>query len=264
MNQSIKRVLSLALVLVMILSFSAPAFAAGNITYREGKATLYLDVPTGKVSEIGIGIAWGDKNFTINRADVKVKAGTSDLRLVGFRKEYNTRRYDYDPESSNNWGVAENYKYCHYNVKVACTKPGTGTLTYKVGTKTYKINIVVEPYKNHVKTLTITGLNSGRNLASLTKNQVFPSKNLTLSQTTKSVKAQLTANSGWLVTRMEIYDLTANTSRILINNKGASSMTLACGTLNVKHNYQLFVAYRSTDGSFTTNMNYYIHGAKAS
>lgn len=264
MNQHLKRTLSLLLVLILVLSLAAPAFAAdGTITCKEGKYNVYMGAGTGNVTMATFDIAFGNKNFTIKSSSVKLSPGTTDAKLVNFRKYSNTTKFENHNNSDGTWFEVANYPRCTYTVGITATKMGTCTLSYKVGTTTYKLKLKLIPYSNPTGSITLTGVKSNKSFASMTKNEPNPySKSLSLPATTKSAKLKVTAaNSKWLIKSVAISDQTSGNSRSASFGNGVSSVTLPWGTLNVKHKYLVSVTY-GYDG-WTMSTFYHINGAKA-
>ena len=53
----------------------------------------------------------------------------------------------------------------------SATKPGSSTISYKIGKYTKKTKITVKDYENPVKKITLDGVNDGKDFSKLTKNQ---------------------------------------------------------------------------------------------
>ena len=70
MKQTMKRLLSFAFILILVMSLAVPAFAADDaVTPREGSMTVQMNAK--KNGTVMVQLASGYKNFTINRADVR-------------------------------------------------------------------------------------------------------------------------------------------------------------------------------------------------
>ncbi len=100
----------------------------------------------------------------------------------------------------------DNDDYCSF-IDFKAKKPGMAKITFKVGSKTYTSTVTVKNYKNPAKTVQISGVNKGKNIASKSKNKNYVD-NLKLSKTTKKAKLKVKAASGWELEMVNFYDNT--------------------------------------------------------
>ena len=256
-----KRVLSLVLMLLLVMSIAVPAFA--EVTPNTGTQIQYLSrkVADGNYSYIWIDLASGYESFTIKRSSVKVAdAGTTKATVYSFEKR--TSQYDY--KWNDAWEDGNpNYSY-EAGIRVGAA--GTATISYKIGTTTYKTKVKVLNYVNPIKSVTLTGVNSGKSFAAKTKNQSYmdTSKALALNAKTKSAKLAVKPIDGWKLRYVTLTDVTTGLSREIYNNKtGMTSATINWGTLSVGHNYRISVTCVNTKNDATQSITYYIHGASA-
>ena len=215
MKRMSKRILALAAVLLLVAAMAAPALAAGDITPVTGTQIVYRSTKSG-VGEVEIELASGTKNFTIKRSDVKVTAGGTGAKLVSFRKNSwsNESLYESDYSASGKWTSDQHGNArCSYSATLRVSAAGTATVSYKIGSKTYKTTIKVLNYVNPVKSITLTGVNGGKTFASLTKSAVYPSKSLTLKSNPKTSALKITPASGWKITEVYFNDETSGVSR---------------------------------------------------
>ena len=250
MKHIFRRVLSLVLALMLVMSLSLPAFAADStITPLKGTYVIPMASAKGVPCTPNFGIA----------------GGNTDAKLVAFKKNTNTN-YQTDVFNTNGtWQVSTNSAHYQYYVQIQVSVPGTAKLSYKIGNTTYKVTLKFVPYTNKTSTITLTGVNSDKNFASLTKKAIWPSKNLTLPATVKNAKLKVVAaDNEWLIKYVQIEDLNTGVTRQISSRNGMKSVTLSCGTLNVKHNYNIHVQYYSENYGWNTGGVYYLHGAKAS
>lgn len=245
--------------LVLTLAMSLPAFAAA-ITPSTKTETKYMSSNDG-TAWVSVDLATGSKAFTIKRADVKVTAGTTGAKMTHFSKYASNNTY-----ANNNSGKWKSSKstYYSYGVELDVKKAGTATVAYKIGSKTYKKKIKVLKYKNPAKTVTLTGVNGGKNMASLTKTSHYSSKTVALKANKASAKLTVKPIAGWKIQTAELYDWT-NGSRVEMGNysKGLSSVALNCGKIVANHDYGIEVEFRNTSNNATIYCSYDIHGAKA-
>lgn len=266
MKHIFRRVLSLVLALMLVMSLSLPAFAADStITPLKGTYVVPMASAKGVPCTPTFGIAGGNQDFTIKRSSVKLDPGNTDAKLVAFKKNTNTN-YQTDVFNTNGtWQVSTNSAHYQYYVQIQVSVPGTAKLSYKIGNTTYKVTLKFVPYTNRTSTITLTGVNSDKNFASLTKKAIWPSKNLTLPATVKNAKLKVVAaDNEWLIKYVQIEDLNTGVTRQISSRNGMKSVTLSCGTLNVKHNYNIHVQYYSENYGWNMGGVYYLHGAKAS
>lgn len=263
MKHSLKRIIAFALTLLLVMSLSAPAFAASNpINFTTGTIYVHLTAPEGQVSEWNIGLASANKNFTMNRSDISIKPGTTGMKLIRFTKTANVNTYEDDYAESGTW-ENNSYKNTDYHIRVIFTKTGTSTISYVVNNKTYKLKVVVEPYMNRVKTISFTGVNSGKNFASLTKQYRRPQKDLSLKANTKGAKLSITPASGMLITKVEVLDVNNGRYARISYYNGTTSANLYWGTLNASHNYNIYVSMRNAKEGWTGTLTYFVKGANA-
>ncbi len=120
---------------------------------------------------------------------------------------------------------------------------GSTTISYKIGSTTYKtvVTVVKDRYVNPLKTLTITNVSKGRNIASLAK-KTYEVK-CKLSKAVTNAKIKVAANPGWKITgisvnSMEPYELNTEkkpvASATLIVPKLTKQSTLSITLKNTK------------------------------
>ena len=106
-------------------------------------------------------------------------------------------------------------------------KPGTSTISFKVGSKTYKSTIKVLKYVNPLSSLTITGFNGGKTFhTKFNKRAELTQK---VNKSVSNAKVTVKAKSGWVVTDLSVYDYKtrkAQEYRYYDGKSGRSSMSL--------------------------------------
>lgn len=89
------------------------------------------------------------------------------------------------------------------NIRFRPLAAGTATITAKVGSQTLSKKITVYNYTNPLKSLVISGIEGGKNLASkFKKTSSVTGAALTKNTTIKKITAK--AASGWVITNMQI------------------------------------------------------------
>ena len=264
MHRTSKRLVSLVIVLLLMASLAVPAFAADSaITPTTGTVVIYN---SGKTSGwCNIGLAYGNKNFTINRSSVKiVSAGTTGIRLTGFHKfsqsQSNQYLYNWD---ANEWR-SESYANYNYTAQFNFTGTGTAKVSYMIGSTTYTFTIKVLAYRNPVKSITMTGINGNKSFHSLTASSNFASKDLTFSSAVKTSIVKMTAADGWRIRMITLTDETAGSTRNVRRDAGFPSAFVYWGTLDVTHRYTIRAdLYNTTYKNYSMSVTYHINGSQA-
>lgn len=154
------------------------------------------------------------------------------------------------------------YSYNNYSAEIGLQllKKGTSTVSFKIGSKTYKTKVTVQNYTNPIKSITITGIKSGSstNLVNLTKKSSNAS--LKLTKTNKNVQLKVAAKSGWKINNIYFYDNT-NMSSYYFNSysKPVSSATLRVGTMTAKKPYRINITFVNTKNAGTITVSYDIN-----
>ena len=256
MKTAFRRILSLVMVFILITGIAVPSFAEGTVTPTTGTVTMaYL----GNGATFGLTLAQGTKNFTINRSDITVTKGTAGAKLVGFRKSNQNTQEEWDNNANGSWSKSST-KYYNYHLSVRVASEGNFKISYKIGDKSYSIKVNVVPYKNPIKSITLTGVNNGKNFASLTKNGP-PTKTLKLASKTNDAKLKVTTASGWVVRGVTIEDTKTHEqiSRQIMDSKGGySSLTLYCDTLKTGRTYNVMVTlWKDTKSMYGSTMGFF-------
>ena len=265
MNRTFKRILAITCVVVLVMSMSMSAFAAGTVTPVTGTQTVYI--PSSSGGSVNIGLAYGTKSFTINRSSVKVTAGTTGAKMVGFAKRNNSYSSNYQYNYSGSEWTTESYSDADYSydINLQVSAKGTAKVTYKIGSTSYTTSVKVLAYTNPVKSITLNGVYSSKSFASLTKSSIDPSKDLTLSTKTTGARLKVTPASGWKIAYASIHDNSSGMSKSISSwNKGLSSVSLYWGTLYASHNYSIDIEYINTSNGATMSTYYSVFGKYAS
>ena len=256
MKHITKRLISFAFALIMIMSLAAPAFAAGRIYPTEGNITARMLAK--KNGMVWVEIAYGNKNFTINRSDVKVYPGTSGAEFVSFK------RLKYENGSITSW--YNDHKECWedsnftsrsytYTVGLRLQQAGSARIKYKIGSKQYFISVKAMAYNSPVKSATLSGFRGGKNIAD--KNAA--DKNIRLTSNIKNATFRLSAESGWKLQSMMVYDLTTRSQQIFYPKDNAGSGYLRWGRMYMSHKYTMTGEFENKDTEEIITVHYYVN-----
>ena len=263
MRKMTKRITALVLAVLLFAGMTGGVFAAGSIYPQTGTRIVYRPNSGSAYGTISVGLANGEKSFTMKRSDVKITKGGTGAKLSYFTKNYYISQYSDEYLSGTAWeSNSDSYKSCSYRAELQVNHTGTATVKYKIGDESYALKVQVLGYKNPVKSITLTGVKSGKNFSSLTKKNLTM-KTLPLKKTVSSAKLKVTSASGWKITQVQIYDIKTGQSRYDTCSDGLRSMTLSCGKLLNTHRYQVWVSFVNTANGATMTTSYLVAGAKS-
>ena len=257
MKKALKRILTFALVLVM-LSMVAPAFADDEITPVTGTQTIYLESKE-RTTNRWFTIASANKDFTIKRSSVKVTPGDTGAKLYAFEKNHSTYAYeqDYQWSEDSDWETrtydSESYDY---QIGLRFSHAGTVKVTYKIGKKSYTLKIVVKAYTNPISSITMTGINKGKSFASKCKTEMPYQPKLSFPSVVKSSTLKVKAKTGWKVTYISFDDVTAGKNKSL-SDSGLTTMSLKLGKLDPTHEYGAYIVFENTKTGATLSWHFY-------
>ncbi len=267
MKRTSKQLISLIVVVLLMASFTIPAFAAeSTITPTTGTKTVYMTSKS--YGYINFELAYGTKSFSISRGNVKiVSAGTTGIKLQSFQKSNSNYSSTYSYDNGSAW-QSDSYSgaSCYYYAGFRFSAPGTAKISYIIGSKTYYITLKVLAYRNPVKSITMTGLNSNKSFHSLTSSSNYASKSLTFNSTVKTSICKMTAASGWRISNITVRDNTAGSERNVIRNQSAGGFPGAFvywGNLLATHSYTISAQLYNTSNNATINVTYPVYGAQA-
>ncbi len=258
MKTTRKRLLSLALVLLLIASLSAPAFAvaAPSFSFATGTRNFSLNSTRGKTI-FTICIAQGNREFSIG--GVRLSKGTSDASLDSYYstsagRSENTVLIGNTPSVTVGAGQ---YKLSYY-VVVEASKSGTATLSYTVDGNTYTLKMVINPYKNRIKSIIINGVYANKSFANRTGSSAAATSVVALNKNIKNAVLRITPASTRILS-VTVKDVTTGrTSTWQYGGNGVSSAALNIGALYMTHKYYITIV---TTGNLTTR--YSIRGINA-
>ena len=205
--------LMLGIVASMMVFVSVPAMAKAAPSCPSTATTAFSSTTeTSRYTSVYIG------NLTKKSKITDVKS--SNKAVVEFRRvEYHhySSSTSYS-DGSDGYGYNDYYAY----IELTAKKTGTATLTYKVDGTKYTTKVVVRPYKNCVESLKVTGINSGKNIASkYSKTSYAYFKN---SKAYSRIKIEAKAKTGCTVNSIYLYNNTTG-QRLDLSTGGKRSTT---------------------------------------
>lgn len=225
MKQLVKKVFAAALALTVMFTMLAPVTAEAAVTYNKSQ-TLYRTSKSG-TSYMTIYVSGLTKSQTIKKSSVKSnKTGVArpwylSRSISSYKTEYFSNNVK---EDSNN--------YYSYGIGLELKKAGKAKISFKIGSKTYTSTVTVKNYTNPLSSVTITGVNGGKNIASKL-NSSSSCSTLKLTKTTRNAVVKVKPKSGWKVTSINVENSQTGDTMSISNygNKGVSNASLKLGTL---------------------------------
>ncbi len=104
----------------------------------------------------------------VSAANAKKSGVKSSNKKVATLVAIDNNEYSYEDSGEN----MSSHSY-NCGVRIKLKKPGTTTITCKTGGKTYKKKVIIKKYVNPVSSVTITGVNRGKNIAGKTRKKNY-------------------------------------------------------------------------------------------
>ncbi len=252
MNQAMKRILSFAFVLILVVGLAAPAFAAGKVTTADGQITVGISRPDsyGSGGMVYLYLAYGKKTFNLDCKKIAVSKGTSGAEPSEFVKNSFSAGEKLQYRSGSSWKNRNTGKNTSmYMLMLHVKQPGTAKVVYYVGKTKHTVKLTIKKFLNPVKTLTLTGVNGGKN---------FPVKrdrgqgSLPLNADVKTARLKVVPAKNWKVLEVEMYDSNTGAERVIgfTPNNGIpapanamASCTVNWGRLVKGHDYMINLAF---------------------
>ena len=245
-----KKICGVLLATVLLVTmFSSTAFAAISIPKSQ---TVYLRSKSGisYTGIVGIAVDGMTKKQKITKSSVK-SSNTSVIAPTSMYRSASDYSYQYFDNSGNDSSRSSAYSY----IDLVAKKPGTATVSFKIGSKTYKTKVTVKNYVNPAATIKIPGVNSGKNIASKFKSQNYASGKQ--AKTVKSGKISVKAASGWKLTNISVYDNRTNQTISYWSSKGVSSVSLPVAfALKAKGRYDYTFTFKNTKNKAELQLSY--------
>lgn len=237
MKRTLQRLLSAAIVALMFAVMSVtPALAGVNY---EKTIVSYLSSKSG---DTGYGYVYVN-GIPSGKKVVKSSIKSSNPKVVRLYSVTNS-----SSKTEKIWKDAYAYSGRTGGIELMLLKKGTATVSFKVGSKTYKTKVKVLGYSNPVSKLTIAG---GKNLASQFKNGANASGKVAK----KSGKIVVQAAKGWKIGSVSYsgnnkswsHSMSGATKATLsIPAKFASGGSVTVSFSNTGTGGSLYVSYRLT------------------
>lgn len=265
MNKIAKKLFGFVLAAAMTVTALSPAAvqAAETTPYVEADQTIYRTRSTSTTTN-SIYVGNLTKSQTIKKSSVK-SSNTKVVKLRYLEKyvsDYSYKTQYYTEQSDHEYG----HKSYGYYIGVELLKAGTSKVSFKIGDESYSTKITVKNYTNAIDTMKITGISSGKNIASKLKKQNNAS--LTLNKNVKNAAVTVKAKSGWKVTNVYVNSLekvseysyhTEEQYGYYAYGDGKSSVSLKVGTLQGKKPYTIRVVLKNTSNGGEMSCYYYIN-----
>ena len=237
--------LMLGIVASMMVFVSVPAMAKAAPSCPTTATTAFSST-TETSRYAGVYISNLTKKSKIT--DVK----SSNKAVVEFRRVKYLHASSSTTYSDGSDGYGSNDYYAF--IELTAKKAGTATLTYKVDGTKYTTKVVVRPYKNCVESLKVTGINSGKNIASkYSKNSYAYFKN---SKAYSRIKIEAKAKTGCTVNSIYLYNYTTGQRLDLSIGGKRSTTAYAPGVKGTDRWYGNISIYDKNAG---VSRDYYFH-----
>ena len=190
MKKTLKKMMALMIMAAVIMTSAVPTLAA--FQYDKNITEYFLDSssilgPSGERIIVMHGMPGKISNVkSSNKSVVKI------LSYSNYDNKYNY--FHSSPTALKN----SKDSYITYQAK----KPGSSTISFKVGSKTYKSKIKVLKYVNPLSSLTLTGINDGKSF-----HEEFNKKTsigLKVKKSVSNAKITVKAKKGWVITSLRV------------------------------------------------------------
>lgn len=227
------------LAVILTVGAFAPVTAQAKVTGYTESINTYLN---GKKQT---GYGWIEvylgKSDTIKKSSVKT-ADSKVAKLYRFEKYTGSTEYEYFLKG---YTSGKNSVY-RYEIGVQLLKKGKTTVSFKVGSKTYKTKITVNAYQNPLKKAEILG----KNYAGKLKDQNYYNK-IKNTKTKKNQKFSFEANTNWKIGAVSVYEYekgsySSSYSRNWNYQSAKSKVTLDVGTLTKNKYYAVELCMKNT------------------
>lgn len=268
MNKIAKKIFGVALAAMMAVTTLSPmAVQAADEPQIEAPKTVYLSSSKGTenafIQVFNLKESQMVKKSSVKSSNSKVAKlnylDTSISKYSGKTEYFQSGMED----SSYNNSYNSNY------IGLELLKAGKSTISFKIGSKSYSTDITVKKYTNPLRSVQISGISSGKNIASKLKKR--SDANLTLKKSAKNAVIKLKAKSGWKISNVSLarnkkvtygdsysyYDRVDSYN--YASSKGASSVSLRVGTLKGKQPYTVEVRMKNTKDGGSMDCYYFIN-----
>lgn len=185
-----KKAMSILLCLVMAVSVITALPAKAAPVYEENVTLVMYE--KNQIASIYVDELLASEEIKASDVSSSKSSVASIYSITREEQESETEVVEDDEETDD----TKNYSYA---IDLKLKKKGTTVISFKVGDQTYSTTVKVVKYKNPVKTLKITGVKSGKNIASKTKTKNYVNfKGVNKSSSKLTIKPA----SGWTVEKI--------------------------------------------------------------
>ena len=250
-------------VFAMAFSMLSPVSvkAAEKVSYPE-KQVVYQTNKNG-----GGSVYFSINNIPKGQKVLKVTSSKNSVAkpyyIYESNNDYSEKYLDKEMSQYNYSGVS---RYAEFGLRAF--KKGTATISYRIGKsdksyKTYKTKLSVYAYENPIESLTITGVNSGKNLASAFKTSNSPyEKTKPVTKNQSNGKITVRGNTNWKITNINFSNDYDNSYMYISypQNAAKSKVTLPVGKLKAGKSGYVHINLYNTKTGGTQRCTYHIAG----
>lgn len=193
-----KRITSLGIALILAMTLFSAAAVEAAISAPKSITVYQSDKST--QSSITFSVSGLSAKQSIAKSSIKSsnKTVAAPSYLDHYTNNYKTEYF--------NGQKAYSGSYKNADLSFTSKKTGTSTISYKIGSKTYKTKVIVKKYVNPLKSINLFGIKNGKttNLAGLLKSANNASVKLNATKKKQTIKAA--AASGWKIRSLSLYD----------------------------------------------------------
>ena len=210
MKKMMKKMTALMIMAAVIITLAMPAMA--DISYNK-TATFYM-----QPHKTSAGNSNGTGSIYINGltgSERLKKATVKNLAPSVVKLDY-----------INNYTYTQNKVYSDKTADIyfSLMKPGTSTISFKIGSTTYKSKVKVLKYVNPLSSLTITGINGGKTIHKNFNKDTQP--DYKISKTIPNAKVTAKARKGWDIVTVSINRDSSSGTKTYRSYSGLSDCTL--------------------------------------
>lgn len=233
--------------------------AASKVSYPEKKVVYQTEKNGGGYVSFSI------NSIPKNQKVLKVTSSkTSVAKPHSISEDNSTYSYKYFDKDMSKYDYSDTYRSA--NITLRTPKNGTATISYRIGKsnksyKTYKTKLSIYAYENPIKSLTISGVNDGKSLASAFKTGNGAYENTKpVAKDQSNAKINVTANTNWKVTSISFSNY-YDDSHMYINypqNSARKKLSLPVGELKTGQGGYVNIGLYNTKTGGTQNCTYRI------
>ncbi|MBP3234992.1 MAG: hypothetical protein J6M65_11300 [Eubacterium sp.] len=234
MKINIKKVFAF-LAAVIILISSMPAISSEAATLRTKSKSYGYYNPRLKSNIATVEITGLTKSQKITKGTVK-SSNTAVGKIMGYtRRKYSSSTAKVDSKSQKK--SSSSYTY---TIRVRVLSVGNTNITYDIDGKTYTTVLYIDEFKNPITKMTITGVESGKDISTKIDFSKKNGKLIYNSANVKKAKFKITPVDGWRVVRMSCENESTGyeySKSSYSSSKKLKSITL--GKLKSKYDYTI-------------------------